>query len=159
MVKLLRNCLYSIVGLVVFCCVAFSVYAVATEGIGAAPRPTSTPRIIRTNTPRPTPKPTETLTPQAEIEAIFDQMEIAWIGNPSRREIKPLLDAVMLGFDLELTAENYSRAGSTLVGLRQMSEEGFTEMDILKEMSTYPTTGLTFPKAAGLALVALEAED
>lgn len=60
------------------------------------------------------------------------QMEIAFEGNPSQREIKPALDRAMKLTKTTLTAESYSRAGSALVALRQTNQ--INEMDILKCM-------------------------
>lgn len=107
-----------------------------------------------TDTPRPTnaPRATETFTP-------FEAMELAFEGNPSQRQIRAALDPVMEQFDLPLTDENYERAGSTLVSLRQSSEKGVTEMDILAEMALLETgSDLTFAEAAALTFAGLEAE-
>lgn len=94
--------------------------------------------------------PAATLPPGA-----LDQMAIAFEGGHSRAEIKARLDSVMLLYGLELSEENYSRAGSTLVALRR--DSGIPEMEILDYMarSYVPGTSITFPEAAGIATAAL----
>ena len=62
----------------------------------------------------------------------LEQMEIAFEGGYKKEEIKARLDKAMELYGLTLTEENYSRAGSTLVGLRQKNRT--MEMGILSYM-------------------------
>lgn len=89
----------------------------------------------------------------------LDQMEIAFLGGYSRSEIKLRIDEAMTLYGMPITEENYSRAGSVLVTLRQ--EYGPTEMDILDYMirSHVPGVDLSFNEAAAFAVVFLAAGD
>ncbi|MDK1046416.1 MAG: hypothetical protein QGM45_12135 [Anaerolineales bacterium] len=85
----------------------------------------------------------------------LSQMEVAFKGDFTRAQIKSRLDRALQLYRLPITAENYSRAGSTLVALRK--EIGPQEMDILDYMirSHVPGVRITFPEAAGIAAAAL----
>jgi hypothetical protein len=89
----------------------------------------------------------------------LEQMEIAFKGNYSKPQIKERLDKAMELYNLPRTKENYSRAGSTLVALR--NEFGHSEMKILSYMirSHVPGVKMDFPSAAGLAAAFLSAGD
>lgn len=88
----------------------------------------------------------------------LDQMVIAFEGSHSREEIKRELDRAMTLFGLDLTEENYSRAGSALVTMRR--DYGTAEMDVLREMIRIGQrrSSLSFGEAAGLASFALRVE-
>lgn len=58
------------------------------------------------------------------------QMEIAFDGNPTRREIKEGLDRAFAATSTPTTDDNYSRAGSVLVTFKNTN--GIKEMDILE---------------------------
>ena len=83
--------------------------------------------------------------------AALDLLPLAFDGQPSLVRIKPKMDKAMDLYGLERTDENYSRAGSALVALRQ--EYGVSELDILDRMILLhvPGTPWTFPDAAGVA--------
>ena len=89
----------------------------------------------------------------------LDQMVIAFSGNYSRTQINERLDKAMELYNLPMTKENYSRAGSALVALRK--ETGQKEMDILGYMIRSHVSGVNmdFPSAAGLAASFLSAGD
>ncbi len=89
-------------------------------------------------------------------------MEIAFIGNPPPRSVQPQLDKVLTLYGLDISEENYSRAGSVLVALRQQYYDdrgciACTEMRILDETiaSGGEAIGLTFPEAAAFAATVL----
>ena len=87
------------------------------------------------------------------------QMEVAFEGNYTREQIKPVLDHAMTLYGLPITEENYSRTASALIVMRQ--ENGVNEMDILSYMirSHVPGVNLTFPEAAAISAVFLAAGD
>ena len=87
------------------------------------------------------------------------QIEVAFEGNYTREQIKPVLDHAMTLYGLPITEENYSRAASTLIVMRK--ENRMNEMDILSYMirSHVPGVNLTFPEAAAISAVFLAAGD
>ncbi len=87
------------------------------------------------------------------------QMEIAFEGNYSKAQIKEFMDLAMKLYNVPLTNEYYSRAGSALVALRK--EVGPSEMDILSYMirSYVPGVAIDFPEAAGMAAFFLAVGD
>lgn len=89
----------------------------------------------------------------------LSQMELVFRGNYTKSQIKKRLDKAMKLYKLEITKENYSRAGSVLVTLRK--ETGQKEMDILNYMikSYVPNVKLDFPDAASLSAIFLKYED
>ncbi len=132
--------------------------AIAEAAPTATPRPGDTAR--PTSPPRPTETPRTAATQSTAATAVartspLQQMALAFEGNPSESAIKAKLDRAMDLYHTEKTDENYGRAGSTLVGLRQ--QNGTKEMDILDEMIRMgaANTSATFPQAAGLASAAL----
>ena len=89
------------------------------------------------------------------------QAETAFVGNPSQPAIKAALDRAFQLYKLQPTADNYARATSALVGLREDGQkrgcDRCTEMTILEAMVAgggFP--GMTFPEAAAFALTGLE---
>jgi hypothetical protein len=90
----------------------------------------------------------------ARMDAL-DQAAIAFVGNHSRAEIKQSMDRAMSLYGLELTEDNYSRAGSVLVALQ--GKNGTAEMAILDYMIRSHVEGvrLSFGEAAALASVFL----
>jgi hypothetical protein len=105
-----------------------------------------------------TPPPAVTAPPTRPPAAIVPsdpiaQASLAFVGNPSPAEIRSKLDAAFAIYGLEPTDDNYSRAGSVLVALRQEAEaDGYpaiTEMAILEEMiAGGGVPDLSFPEAA-----------
>lgn len=100
-----------------------------------------------------TQEPTLTAGPPFPPDAL-SQMELAFIGNPSQSEVLALLEQAFEIYDLDLTEENMSRAGSTLVALRLDAENAgrsdITEMALLEAMvDDGGLPGMTFPEAAG----------
>lgn len=87
------------------------------------------------------------------------QMEIVFKGNYSKAQIKERIDKAMKLYNVPLTNEYYSRAGSVLVTLRK--EFGPSEMDILSYMirSYVPGVAIEFPEAAVLSTSFLAAGD
>jgi len=97
--------------------------------------------------------------PAATTESVpldpLTQMSIAFEGQPSISKIKPLIDAAMQATETPITDENYSRAGSALVGLRK--KNGTKEMTILKCMPSRVDDPrlpeLSFPNVAAVCSV------
>lgn len=89
----------------------------------------------------------------------LDQAVLAFTGNPTRTEIKPRMDVALQLYGLQATEENYGRAGSVLVTLRQ--QNGTPEMAILDYMIRSHVEGvnLSFPEAAAIASVMLATGD
>ena len=84
------------------------------------------------------------LTEIAQAESVFD-------GRNTRTEIKARLDEALTLYGLPTTADNYSRAASTLVVLRKAN--GTPEMTILARMirSRVPGMKISFPEAAAMS--------
>lgn len=95
--------------------------------------------------------------PSAPTDAL-GQMEIAFVGGHSRASIKARLEKAMTLYGLPINEENYSRAGSALVGLRK--DNNIAEMDILNHMIRSHVDGvnMSFADAAGLSAAFLAAE-
>jgi hypothetical protein len=89
----------------------------------------------------------------------LDQAVLAFVGKPTRREIKSQLDIALRLYGMQPTEENYSRAGSALVVLRK--QNGTPEMAILNYMIRSHVEGvnLSFPEAAAIASVMLATGD
>jgi hypothetical protein len=104
-------------------------------------------------------KSSETATSSIKDKTALEQMEIAFEGGYKKEEIKVQLDKAMELYGLTLTEENYSRAGSTLVALRQKNRT--KEMDILAYMirSHVPGVKMHFAEAAGIASAMLVGGD
>ena len=87
------------------------------------------------------------------------QMEIAFKGSYSKAQIKERIDKAMKLYNVPLTNEYYSRAGSVLVTLRK--KVGPREMDILSYMIRSYVTGVVieFPEAAAISALFLAAGD
>lgn len=103
-----------------------------------------------------------TSSPDTAHEAVsnmtaLQQMTIAFDGNYSEKEIKDKITEAMVLYNVPITEENYSRAGSTLVALKQ--QHGIEEMLILdymiKKLYT-PNIKMTFPEAAGWSVTVLK---
>lgn len=92
---------------------------------------------------------------QVENMSAIDKMSIAFVGNYSRKEIKDKMDKAITLSKLPLTEENYSRAASTLIGLRK--EYNIEEMDILDYMTRSYVSGvnMSFPDMAAISVSAL----
>lgn len=114
------------------------------------------------------PSATPTATPQAQPTkqdksssknvSALDQMAVVFEGKPSKEEIKVKLDQAIKLYGLEITEDNYNRAGSALVSLRKASKAGVTEMEILDYMirSYADNAKMSFADMAGLAATMLE---
>ncbi|MDQ3691386.1 MAG: hypothetical protein M3406_15420 [Chloroflexota bacterium] len=95
----------------------------------------------------------------------LDQASVAFQNSPSRATIKGELDKVFDHFGMAKTDENYSRAASTLIRLRQRGQgrgcEACTEMAILShiERSSGWETGMDFPEASAWSVEAMIAGD
>ena len=89
----------------------------------------------------------------------LEQMEVAFIDNPSKADIKKLLDTAMKLYKLPINEENYSRAGSVLVVMRK--QNGVSEMSILRYMIKSHVQGMdiSFPDAAAISVTFLKAGD
>lgn len=85
----------------------------------------------------------------------LQMMEDVFVGNYTKEQIKLLLDRALTLYGVSVTEENYSRAGSTLVALRE--KYGISEMRILDYMIRSHVKGvnLTFPQAAAWSCMAL----
>ncbi len=81
----------------------------------------------------------------------LDLMEVAFVGGYTRVEIQARIDRAMALYGLPITDENYNRAGSVLVALR--NEYGVPEMEVLDYMIRSAVAGVdvSFPDGAGLA--------
>lgn len=141
-----------------FLCIA--IYALSSPDGNRDLQPTRTPEqagIVRqsTSTPRP---PASASTAVASMSAL-EQMELAFSGNPRQSVIKPKIDRAMRLYGLQLTEDNYSRAGSVLVTMRQ--QNSVDELDILDYMICAHASGvnMTFPEMAALSAVALRTGD
>lgn len=111
-------------------------------------------RGVSSSHPPLTPAPT---TP-AKMDAL-GQMEVAFEGDYTRDQIKQRLQKAMQLYNVPITEENYSRAGSTLVALRK--QNGIREMAILDHMIRSHVRGVNidFPRAAGLSAAAVKIGD
>ena len=79
----------------------------------------------------------------AQMTAL-QQMELAFEGGYTQQQIKPRLDKALQLYGLPITEENYKRAGSVLVALRE--HYGTKEMDILDYMiRSYVPGGMMLP--------------
>lgn len=87
--------------------------------------------------------------------SVFDKLLIAFEGGYSMDEIMERMSKTMTLYGLELTEENYSRAGSVLVSMR--NEYGVQEMEILDYMirSHVPNVNIDFPTMAAMATTML----
>lgn len=85
----------------------------------------------------------------------LSMMTTVFEGNYSRAEIKEKIDSALSLYKTEITEENYSRAGSSLVELRKTN--GVEEMKILNCMITgyTPNVSITFPQMAALCVTEL----
>lgn len=108
----------------------FGLIAILAVGCGSTPK---TPVAPTTPTASAAPAADPTLSSDP-----LDQASLAFVGGHSRSEIKLTMDEVLTVYGLELSDENYSRAGSVLVGLRKAAieqgclEEDCSEMAILE---------------------------
>ncbi len=87
----------------------------------------------------------------------LQKMTIAFDGGYSEKEIKDKITEAMVLYNMPITEEDYSRAGSVLVALKQ--QEKIEEMLILDYMINKlytPNINLTFPGAAALSVTILK---
>lgn len=87
----------------------------------------------------------------AELDPL-EQASIAFLASPSSSDVKRAMDAALSATGELATAENYSRAGSTLVALRR--ENGSDEMRVLECIPAHARDprlpGVSFSNAAAL---------
>ncbi len=85
----------------------------------------------------------------------LEQMLITFEGDNKMEDIRNKVIKAMTLYNVELTDENYSRVGSTLVGARKSF--GVKEMDILDYMieNYTPNLKVTFPDMVGIATAIL----
>lgn len=69
-----------------------------------------------------------------QLSTALGQMEVAFEGHPAQSDIQSVLDPALEASGTAINEDSYSRAGSTLVGLRK--QNGGTEMEILECMPT-----------------------
>ena len=87
----------------------------------------------------------------------LQQMTIAFDGGYSEKEIKDKITEAMVLYNMPITKENYSRAGSALVALRQQEEiEEMLILDYMINKLYTPGINLTFPGAAALSVTILK---
>jgi len=96
-------------------------------------------------------KPVETVRSAVDQMSALDKMSVAFEGHPSRDQVKAKLDRALTLYQTDITEENYSRAGSTLVGIRK--DTGVHEIEILEHMirSYLPGMKGSFPEAAAMS--------
>lgn len=86
----------------------------------------------------------------------LDQMVVAFSGAPTEAEVKSAMDAALRATGETANDDTYSRAGSTLVTLRQ--EYGVSEMRILAcipDLGNAAQRAMSFPDAASLCVAEL----
>ncbi|WP_438711041.1 hypothetical protein ACSTS3_21265 [Aquimarina muelleri] len=86
----------------------------------------------------------------------YKKMELAFIGNQKKSDIKPILDKVIRFHGAELTELNREKSASVLISLRKSSKNGITEMDILKHINNNGTEKISFPDQAAISFTLLE---
>jgi hypothetical protein len=77
----------------------------------------------------PPPSATASASTPVDNISMLEKLSVAFEGSPSREDIKTRLDRALVLSGTDISEENYSRAGSTLVTLRKST--GVREMDIL----------------------------
>jgi hypothetical protein len=102
-------------------------------------------------TPGPNERPAATLPSDA-----LSQLEIAFAGTPRKAVIRDKLDAALALYGLDPTEENYGRAGSALVAVRNGAQQSgcdsCTEIAILDQMlRDGALPGAEFPDAVAFA--------
>lgn len=88
----------------------------------------------------------------SELSAL-DKMSLAFDGNPSSAAIKDLIDPVLRMYGLAPNENNYNRAGSVLVRMRQ--EYGVSETDILEGLGDERIPYVNLPEAIAITTVLL----
>lgn len=91
---------------------------------------------------------------EVKAQSAIDMMTTLFQGNYSKSQIKSRMDLVMTRYGLDLTEENYNRAGSALISMQ--NGYGVAEMDILNCMKNINKAGMTFPTAAAVCTQKLE---
>jgi len=89
---------------------------------------------------------------------VWEKIIIAFDGGYSKKHIKARMDKAMMLYELELTDENYNKAASSLVALK--NKFGVKEVDILDYMikSYSPNLNISFPDMAGIATAVLASQ-
>ncbi len=87
----------------------------------------------------------------------LEKMELVFIWNYSKEDIKLKLDDAMVLYWLEINENNYNIAWSILVSLRKNTNDSITEMDILNYMikSYSPWVKMSFSDIAWISTWAL----
>ena len=86
----------------------------------------------------------------------YSMMEVAFEGNPSTSEIKPMMEEVMKAYNLEVNEENLQKVASMLVSLRKESKVAVTEMEILKNIYQKGDRNVPLTTQAAISLMNLE---
>lgn len=90
---------------------------------------------------------------QSSIDQLFHEMEVVFLGDYDRQQIKKLLDDAFETLDISKTYENYDTNSNILVALRKGS--GVQEMHILRCIRSLGVK-MDFPAAAALCTAGLE---
>lgn len=130
--------------------------------VRGTPAPAATPESESSDGALTTPEPTNETGPSLPSDPIA-LAAIAFVGNPPQDEIRSNLNTAFEIYRVEQTDENYSRAASALVALRQDAESAgrydVTEMAILDAMiADGGLPGTTFSEAAGWMATSLRLE-
>ncbi|MDD2681093.1 MAG: hypothetical protein PHE20_03270 [Patescibacteria group bacterium] len=87
----------------------------------------------------------------------LQQMTIAFDGDYPEKEIKDRITEAMVLYNVPITEENYSKAGSSLVALKNNSNiEEMLILDYMINKLYTPSANLSFPEAAGLSVTVLK---
>ena len=86
----------------------------------------------------------------------YSMMEVAFEGNPSTSEIKPMMEEVMKSYNLDVNEENLQKVASMLVSLRKESKVAVTEMEILKNIYQKGDRNVPLTTQAAISLMNLE---
>ena len=90
-----------------------------------------------------------------DVDALA-RMEVAFVGNPSRSQIKLLLDRTFSLYGVPKIEDNYMRIGSVLVRMRQ--ETAIPEMTILEQTRIQHVPGVSMKLPGAIALATSELE-
>ncbi len=91
-----------------------------------------------------------------ENPSAYELMETAFVGNPVKNDIQPMMERVMQRHKLDVNEENLQKVGSMLVTLRKASDAGVTEMEILEHIYQNGSDKLTLSEQAGISATLLE---
>lgn len=87
----------------------------------------------------------------------LQQIAITFDGDYSEKEIKDKITEAMVLYNVPITEENYSRAGSTLIALKNDSKiEEMLILDYMINKLYTPSIKMTFPEASAWSVTALK---